>query len=303
MAKYIVKRVIFAVITILIISLITFFVMNLVPGGPFNGEKAKSEAVLQELNARYNLDKPVVQQYFMYMGKLIQGDWGVSLKTGREIWPDISARFVVSAKLGGAAILLALGFGILLGSIAALNRNKWPDRVIVFFTTLGTSVPSFILATILLLVFCLILRWLPVWSPENPNYVLPVIALSVYPMAYITRLTKTSMLDALSQDYVRTARAKGVPQGKVIFVHALRNALIPVVTYLGPEVAYIITGSMVVENIFTIGGLGGAFVSSIINRDYTMIMAVTMFLAILMVFANLLTDIAYKAIDPRITFE
>ena len=303
MAKYIVKRVIFAIITILIISLITFFVMNLVPGGPFNGEKAKSEAVLQELNARYNLDKPVVQQYFMYMGKLIQGDWGVSLKTGREIWPDISARFVVSAKLGGAAILLALGFGIVLGSIAALNRNKWPDRIIVFFTTLGTSVPSFILATLLLLVFCLILRWFPVWSADNPNYVLPVIALSVYPMAYITRLTKTSMLDALSQDYIRTAKAKGVPQGKVIFVHALRNALIPVVTYLGPEVAYIITGSMVVENIFTIGGLGGAFVSSIINRDYTMIMAVTMFLAILMVFANLITDIVYKAIDPRITFE
>ncbi|MCR5211422.1 MAG: ABC transporter permease [Lachnospiraceae bacterium] len=303
MAKYIVKRVIFAIITILIISLITFFVMNLVPGGPFNGEKAKSEAVIQELNARYNLDKPVVQQYFMYMGKLIQGDWGVSLKTGREIWPDISSRFLVSAKLGGAAILLALGVGIVLGSIAALNRNKWPDRIIVFFTTLGTSVPSFILATLLLLVFCLILRWFPVWSADNPNYVLPVIALSVYPMAYITRLTKTSMLDALSQDYIRTAKAKGVPQGKVIFVHALRNALIPVVTYLGPEVAYIITGSMVVENIFTIGGLGGAFVSSIINRDYTMIMAVTMFLAILMVFANLITDIVYKAIDPRITFE
>ena len=303
MAKYIVKRVIFAIITILIISLITFFVMNLVPGGPFNGEKAKSEAVIQELNARYNLDKPVVQQYFMYMGKLIQGDWGVSLKTGREIWPDISSRFLVSAKLGGAAILLAMGVGIVLGSIAALNRNKWPDRIIVFFTTLGTSVPSFILATLLLLVFCLILRWFPVWSADNPNYVLPVIALSVYPMAYITRLTKTSMLDALSQDYIRTAKAKGVPQGKVIFVHALRNALIPVVTYLGPEVAYIITGSMVVENIFTIGGLGGAFVSSIINRDYTMIMAVTMFLAILMVFANLITDIVYKAIDPRITFE
>lgn len=303
MAKYIVKRVIFAIITILIISLITFFVMNLVPGGPFNGEKAKSEAVIQELNARYNLDKPVVQQYFMYMGKLIQGDWGVSLKTGREIWPDISSRFLVSAKLGGAAILLALGVGIVLGSIAALNRNKWPDRIIVFFTTLGTSVPSFILATLLLLVFCLILKWFPVWSADNPNYVLPVIALSVYPMAYITRLTKTSMLDALSQDYIRTAKAKGVPQGKIIFVHALRNALIPVVTYLGPEVAYIITGSMVVENIFTIGGLGGAFVSSIINRDYTMIMAVTMFLAILMVFANLITDIVYKAIDPRITFE
>ena len=276
MAKYIVKRVIFAIITILIISLITFFVMNLVPGGPFNGEKAKSEAVIQELNARYNLDKPVVQQYFMYMGKLIQGDWGVSLKTGREIWPDISSRFLVSAKLGGAAILLALGVGIVLGSIAALNRNKWPDRIIVFFTTLGTSVPSFILATLLLLVFCLILRWFPVWSADNPNYVLPVIALSVYPMAYITRLTKTSMLDALSQDYIRTAKAKGVPQGKVIFVHALRNALIPVVTYLGPEVAYIITGSMVVENIFTIGGLGGAVAECLIEKCPTKMMRIGM---------------------------
>ena len=163
--------------------------------------------------------------------------------------------------------------------------------------------PSFVLATLLLLVFCLQLEWVPVWSSSDPNYVLPVIALSLYPMAYITRLTKTSMLDALNQDYVRTARAKGVSTRRVIFKHALRNALIPVVTYVGPMVAYIMVGSMVVENIFTIGGLGTAFVTSITNRDYTMIMATTIFLAVLMVIANLLTDIAYKIIDPRITFE
>ena len=163
--------------------------------------------------------------------------------------------------------------------------------------------PSFVLATLLLLVFCLKLGWFPVWSSTSPNYVLPIIALSVYPMAYITRLTKTSMLDSLNQDYIRTARAKGVPGWKVILKHALRNALIPVITYVGPMVAYILTGSMVVENIFTIGGLGSSYVTSITNRDYTMIMATTIFLAILMVVANLLTDIAYKFVDPRITFE
>ena len=186
---------------------------------------------------------------------------------------------------------------------AALTRNKLPDRLIVFFTTLGTAMPSFVLATLLLLVFCLKLGWIPVWSSSNPNYLLPIIALAAYPMAYITRLTKTSMLDALNQDYIRTARAKGVHRLKVIFKHALKNALIPVVTYVGPMVAYILTGSMVVENIFTIGGLGTEFVTSIVNRDYTMIMAITIFLAVLMVVANLLTDIAYKLIDPRITFE
>ena len=239
----------------------------------------------------------------MYMNNLLHGDWGVSLKTTRDIWTDISSKFSVSAKLGGTAAILAIIVGVVLGSAAALTRNRLPDRLIVFFTTLGTAMPSFVLATLLLLVFCLKLGWVPVWNAESPNYVLPVIALSVYPMAYITRLTKTSMLDSLNQDYVRTARAKGVPRGKVIFMHALRNALIPVITYVGPMVAYILTGSMVVENIFTIGGLGSSFVTSITNRDYTMIMATTMFLAILMVIANLITDIAYKLVDPRITFK
>jgi oligopeptide transport system permease protein len=276
--------------------------MELIPGGPFNKEKATSAQAQAVLEERYNLDKPVQVQYVLYMRNILHGDWGVSLKTGRDIWNNITSKFAVSARLGGTAAILAIIAGLILGSLAALTRNKWPDRLIVFFTTLATAMPSFVLATLLLLVFCLQLRLIPVWSPKNPNYILPIIALSLYPMAYVTRLAKTSMLDALGQDYIRTAKAKGVSTVKVIFLHALRNALIPVITYVGPMVAYILTGSMVVENIFTIGGLGTEFVTSITNRDYPTIMAVTLFLAILMVIANLLTDIAYKLVDPRITF-
>ncbi len=302
MAKYIIKRVILAILSILIVSAITFFVMELIPGGPFNKEKATSAQAQAVLEERYNLDKPVQVQYVLYMRNILHGDWGVSLKSGRDIWNNITSKFAVSARLGGTAAILAIIAGLILGSLAALTRNKWPDRLIVFFTTLATAMPSFVLATLLLLVFCLQLRLIPVWSPKNPNYILPIIALSLYPMAYVTRLAKTSMLDALGQDYIRTAKAKGVSTIKVIFLHALRNALIPVITYVGPMVAYILTGSMVVENIFTIGGLGTEFVTSITNRDYPTIMAVTLFLAILMVIANLLTDIAYKLVDPRITF-
>jgi len=302
MGKYIIKRTLLAILTIFIVSAITFFVMNIIPGGPFNKEKATSAEAIKVLEERYNLDKPVPEQYVLYMKNLLHGDWGVSLKSGRSIWEELSSKFKVSAKLGGMAALIALALGIVLGSIAALTRNRWPDRLIVFLTTLMTAMPSFVLATLLLLVFCLKLAWVPVWSSKSQNLVLPIIALSLYPMAYTTRLTKTSMLDALNQDYIRTAKAKGVKQIKVIFKHALKNALIPVVTYAGPMIAYILTGSMVVENIFTIGGLGACFVTSITNRDYTMIMATTIFLAILMVIANLITDIAYKLIDPRITF-
>lgn len=302
MGKYVVKRVLLAVLTVLIVSAITFFVMNLIPGGPFNKEKATSAEAIKVLEQRYNLDKPVPEQYVIYMRNLLHGDWGVSLHSGRDIWGEISSRFSVSAKLGGMAAFIAILIGLVLGSVAALLRNKWPDRLIVFFTTLATAMPSFVLATLLLLVFCLKLGWFKVWSSTSQNLVLPVIALSLYPMAYVTRLTKTSMLDALNQDYVRTARAKGVPGWKVIFKHGLRNALIPVITYAGPMIASILTGSMVVESIFTIGGLGASFVSSITNRDYTMIMATTIFFAILMVSANLITDIIYKLVDPRITF-
>lgn len=302
MTKYMVKRVALAIVSIIIVTLITFFVMNLIPGGPFTAEKAPSQAVMDALTKRYNLDKPLGEQYLLYMRNLLHGDWGIDMKNGREIGPDLFSKFAVSAKLGGIAMIIAVVFGVILGSIAALKRNKVPDRIIIFFTTLGTAMPSFILATLLLLVFCVQLAIFPVFS-SNPSLVLPVISLAVYPTAYITRLTKTSMLDALSQDYIRTARAKGVSRSKIIFVHALKNGLIPVVTYLGPQIAYIITGSMVVETIFTVPGLGTYFVKAITDRNYSVIMATTIFLAVLMIVANLITDIVYKLIDPRINFE
>ena len=293
MGKYIVKRVILAIFTIFIISLITFFAMNAIPGGPFNSEKAKSPAVMKELEARYGLDQPLIVQYKNYMAGVLHGDFGVSLKTDRPI----------SAKLGLLAALTAIVFGVVLGSIAALMRNRWPDRVIVFFVTLITSMPSFVIATLLLYFFCIKLGVVQAFSSGSNMILLPVLSLSLSPMAYITRLTKTSMLDALGQDYIRTAKAKGVHQYKIIFVHALRNALIPVITYVGPMIGGILTGSMVIESIFNIGGLGSKFVSCITNRDYTMIMATTLFLAVIMVGANLITDIVYKVIDPRIKLD
>lgn len=301
--KYIVKRILLAVLTVFIICAITFFLMHAVPGGPFNREKALSEATIAALNSRYNLDKPVAEQFLLYMKNLLHGDFGVSLKNGREIKAVIGESFPISARLGVSAMIVALFLGTVFGSTAALMRNKLPDRLIVFFSTLFTAVPSFILATLLLLVFCIQLQWIPVWNATNHSYLLPVIALSAYPMAYITRLSKTSMLDALSQDYIRTARAKGVSKFKMIFKHALRNSLIPVITYAGPQIAYIITGSMVIETIFTVGGLGSKFVSAITNRDYTMIMATTIFLAALMVIANLICDLLYKLVDPRIKYD
>ena len=303
MLKYVVKRVFLAIITLLIICAITFFAMNAIPGGPFDGEKAISEEVRAALERRYNLDKPVPEQFVLYMKNLLQGDFGISLKTGREIKTVIGESFVVSAKLGGMAVVVAVILGVIFGSIAALTRNHLPDRLIIFFSTLLTSLPSFVLGTLLLLVFCVKLGWIPVWSVDNRNYVLPVISLAAYPMAYITRLTKTSMLDVMGQDYVRTARAKGVSTLKVIFKHTLRNALIPVITYVGPMTASILTSSLVVEQIFTIGGLGAKFVDGITNRDYTLIMGTTIFLAVLMVTVNLITDIVYKLIDPRIKLD
>lgn len=303
MTRYVIKRVLLAILTVFLISAITFFVMHMVPGGPFNREKALDPATIAALEARNHLDKPLPEQFLLYMGNLLKGDFGVSLKNGRNITDIIKDSFPVSAKLGLMAISLALVCGVIFGSLAALMRNKWPDRLIVFFSTLFTAVPSFVLATLLLLVFAIKLEWFPVWSATEVHYTLPVIALSAYPMAYTTRLAKTSMLDALSQDYIRTARAKGVNRWKVIFKHALRNSLIPVITYAGPQIAYIITGSMVVETIFTVGGIGSKFVSAITNRDYTLIMATTIFLATLMVLANLICDLLYKVVDPRIQYD
>lgn len=303
MIAYVVKRLLLAVVTVLIICAITFFVMHAVPGGPFATEKALSQATKDALNARYGLDKPLFVQFINYMKGILHGDFGVSLKTGRQITTIIGESFPISAKLGLLAVSVALICGTVFGSIAALMRNKLPDRIIIFFSTLFTAVPSFVLATLLLLVFSIKLGWFSVWDANSTNYFLPVLALSAYPMAYTTRLAKTSMLDALNQDYIRTARAKGVTKWKVIFKHALRNSLIPIITYAGPEIAYIITGSMVVEKVFTVGGIGKMFVDSIGNRDYTLIMATTIFLATLMVIANVICDLLYKVVDPRIQYD
>lgn len=303
MLRYFVKRILLAIVTVFIIITITFFTMNAIPGGPFASEKAPTAAVQAVLEARYNLDKPVGTQFVLYIQNILHGDFGVSLKTGRPIMTIISESFGISVKIGLMAAAVAVVLGLIFGCLAALMRGTWVDRVIIFMTTLLVSVPSFVLGTLLLLVFCLNLKWFPVWSPNNPSYVLPVISVAMSPMAYITRLTKSSMLEVLGQDYVRTAVSKGVSQFKVVAKHALRNALIPVITYVGPMTAYIITGSLVVETVFTIGGLGSKFVSSISNRDYPMIMATTIFLAVLMVVATLVSDLVYKVVDPRITFE
>ena len=303
MSKYLIKRILLAIVSVFIVCVITFFAMNAIPGGPFNSEKALSPAIEKALMERYNLDKPVWQQFFIYMKNLFHGDFGVSLKTGRDIGATLLNCFKVSGKIGGVAALFAVIIGVVLGAIAALFRNKWPDRLIVFFTTLFTAMPSFVFATFLLMIFAVQLGLVKVFSAEGSSIVLPVIALAAYPTAYVTRLTKTSMLDSLGQDYIRTAKSKGVSTVSVIFKHALRNALIPVITYVGPMLAYILTGSLVVENIFNIGGLGQQFVKSINNRDYPLIMGTTIFLAVIMVVMNLLSDIMYKVVDPRIKFD
>ncbi|MGI6050514.1 MAG: ABC transporter permease [Acetivibrionales bacterium] len=302
MHTYIAKRLLMSIFTLWLVATLTFTIMFMVPGGPFLAEKAPSAATLEALNQKYGLDQPKIVQYKNYMVKFVQGDMGESLKQrGRSVSSIISSGFKVSARLGGIAIALALLVGVPLGSIAALNRGKWIDNLIVVFSTAGIAVPSFVISTVLMLIFSVKLDLLPTYGLTSwQHYIMPVIALSLYPSSYISRLMRTSMLEVLGQDYMRTARAKGLSQFKMLFKHALRNAVLPVVTYLGPLLAYTLTGSFVVEKIFTIPGLGSEFISSIINRDYTMIMGTTIFLAALIITMNLLVDIAYKLIDPRI---
>ena len=302
MLKYIIKRTGMALLTIWIVATLTFFVMNLVPGGPFLSEKAISPEATAALEAKYGLDKPLIEQYFTYMKDALHGDFGDSLKQrGRTVAEIITSKFPISAKLGGLAVLVSLLIGVPLGCVSAFNRGKWLDKLIIVIATCGIAVPSFVVCTILMYVFGMELGWFPTFGLNTPlHYVMPVMALSVYPTAYITRLMRSSMLDVLGQDYMRTAKAKGLSQFVSLFKHALRNAILPVVTYVGPMMAYTISGSFIVEKIFTIPGLGGEFIGSITARDYTIIMGTTIFLATLMVIINLLVDILYTIIDPRI---
>lgn len=299
---YILKRILLALVTLWLVATITFVLMNLVPGGPFLGEKAPSEATLRALNEKYGLDQPLTVQYKNYMVRLLKGDMGPSIKMrGRTVNQIIDSGFKVSARVGGLAVLVAVLVGVPLGSIAALNRGKWIDNVIIVLSTCGIAVPSFVVSTVLMMIFSVWLGLLPTYGLSSPlHYIMPVLALSFYPASYITRLMRSSMLEVLGQDYMRTARAKGVSQFVMLFKHALRNAILPVVTYMGPLLAYTLTGSFIVEKIFTIPGLGSDFISSITNRDYTLIMGTTIFLAALIIAMNLMVDIAYKLIDPRI---
>lgn len=301
MIKYILKRVALAAVTIWAVATITFFLMNMVPGGPFLSEKAISPQAQASLEAKYGLDKPLSERYFTYMKGVVRGDFGDSLKQrGRSVSEIIISKFPVSARLGSLCVLFALIIGIPLGCSAALNRGKFSDNLISILATCGIAVPSFVISAILLY-FASKQTFIPTFGLTSwRHYLMPVFALSLYPMAYIMRLMRSSMLDVLGQDYMRTAKAKGLSQSISVYKHALRNAILPVITYVGPMLAYTLTGSFVVEKFFTIPGLGGEFIGSVLNRDYTLIMGTTIFLAALMVIINMLVDIVYKLVDPRI---
>ena len=298
---YVVKRFLMAFLTIFLVVAITFFVMHAIPASPFSSEKAKSDATIAALEAKYGFDKPVPVQFVNYIKNILKGDFGLSTKwIGSTVADLISGALPYSMRLGLCAASIAIIFGVFLGAIAALNRGNMLDKVIQVATTGLVSMPNFVIATLLLIVFALKLGWLPTMANQPGGMILPTISLSLYPMAYITRLERSSMLDVLGQDYIRTARAKGVRSGKVIFKHALKNALGPVVTYAGPMLAYILTGSMVVENIFSVPGLGRLFVNSMLRTDYMMIMGVTIVLAVAIILMNFLADVLYKVMDPRI---
>ena len=307
MAGYIIKRITVAILTLLVIMCITFLLMNAVPGSPFLTEKSTPEQIARA-NAKYGLDKPLYVQLLNYIKSYLRGDFGTSLKMqeGTDVTKIIfhQGKFALSLKLGLYALLLAVIIGIPLGCIAAYNRGKWIDGFLRVLTTVGVAVPTFVLATLLLVTFAVKLKWLPTLSSsltDFKSYIMPVVALSFYYTCYVAKLTRTSMLDAINQDYIRTARAKGVKTRSLILKHALRNSLIPVITYLGPVMAGIITGSFVIESTFSVPGLGKYFVQSVLNRDYPVIMATTVVLSALVIFMNLVVDIAYKIVDPRIT--
>jgi oligopeptide transport system permease protein len=302
---YILKRLILSLVTVWVIITITFFVTRLVPGGPFQSEKAITPEAQAALEAKYGLDKPVFQQYLTYLKDIFtKFDFGPSLKQrGRDVIDIIGDGLGVSAILGVTAAAIAIVCGVVLGSIAALRRNKFIDKLIMVVTTAFVSMPSFIMGTLLLILFCITVPIFPANGALEGGLVLPIVTLALYPTAYITRLTRSSMLDVLGQDYIRTAKAKGVSPISVIFKHALKNSLIPVITYCGPMLAYIVTGSLVVERIFAVNGIGRAFVSSITDRDYPLIMGTTIVLATLIVVMNLVSDILYKVVDPRIKLE
>lgn len=302
MFKFILKRLVTSFITIWLVITITFVLMHAIPGGPFTREKGVPEEIQRNIEAKYHLDEPLWKQYTNYLGNLAKGDLGPSFKyQGVTVNEIIAQGFPVSAQLGGVALLIMFLVGIPTGIISALKQNKWQDHLAMFLATLGVAIPNFVVATLLIYFVGVKLGWLPTsrWVSWE-SVIMPAIALAGYYTAYVARLTRSSLLEIVQQDYIRTARAKGMPERVVIYKHALKNALIPIVTYMGPITAGILTGSFVIEKIFAIPGLGQHFVTSIGNRDYMTILGTTIFYSVFLVSLNFVIDILYSFIDPRI---
>jgi len=327
MAGYVVRRVLWMIPLLWAVATVTFFLMHAVEGGPFDREKELPPNVLANLEKKYNLDEPILVQYGLYLKGLVQGDLGLSYENNREVSTIIREGFEVSAQLGAVAFVYAMVFGMTMGIIAALNQNRLGDYLGVFFATIGTAMPNFIMATFLVIIFSVKLGWFDVlgwggpehwefWKPWsasfweffNPfawNYrkvVLPVLALGTLPAAYIARITRASILEVLRQDYIRTARAKGLAEWWVLTRHTIRNAMVPILTVLGPIFAFLVTGSFIVERVFAINGVGRHFVTAVFQRDYGVIMGTTIFYAVIIAFANLVVDILYAVADPRIRY-
>jgi len=300
--SFYIKRIISIIITIILITSLTFTMMHSIPGGPFTRERPVPDEILRALNEKYNLDDPKIVQYFNYMKGLVTFDLGPSYsKIGTSVNEMIESGFPVSAKIGLIATLLIVVLGIPFGIISALKQNQTIDYVVMVLATLGITVPSFVIATLFIYFFAGKLGWVPTFGLSTPaSYVGPVLALAGYSLSFVTRLTRSSMLEVMRQDYIRTARANGLKEFSVIYKHAIKNALIPVVTYIGPMIAAILTGSFVIEKIFAIPGIGRHFVESVSNRDYTTIMGITVFYAFFYLIMIFLVDIAYSLLDPRI---
>ncbi|OOE21553.1 dipeptide ABC transporter permease DppB [Bacillus subtilis] len=302
MARYMIKRFWAMAATILVIITLTFVLMKVIPGSPFNEERGTNEAVQKNLEAYYHLDDPLIFQYIFYLKSIITFDFGPSIKKPSDSVNDMLERgFPVSFELGMTAIVIAVISGLVLGVIAALRRNGFLDYAAMSLAVLGISIPNFILATLLIQQFAVNLKLFPAATWTSPiHMVLPTAALAVGPMAIIARLTRSSMVEVLTQDYIRTAKAKGLSPFKIIVKHALRNALMPVITVLGTLVASILTGSFVIEKIFAIPGMGKYFVESINQRDYPVIMGTTVFYSVILIIMLFLVDLAYGLLDPRI---
>ena len=305
MPKYIINRVLIGFVTLFVLASVTFFLMKATPGSPFSLAKYKTPEALAAAEAKYNLDKPLMEQYVIYLKGVAQGNLGESMiNTGRSVSYYIKTGFPVTARLGLIAFVLALVGGIALGTGAALSRHKWVNNLCMFVATIGVSVPSFLIAMIMLIVFGVQLHILPFIGLNSPlNYIMPALSLAFYPIAMIARLTRSSMLEVMNQDYIILARSKGTPYKKVVIKHALKNAMLPVVTYAGPMFAFMLTGSFVIESVFSIPGIGSAFVSCITTRDYPIIRGWTIFLGFLVITFNLITDILSAIIDPRIKLD